>query len=196
MTSVHPMGSPSGSPHSSTVPGRCCTCLSGHRDWHRLAQSLWTLQQELLPLGQESKSCEGRSSAPLPADEMLQESLNWTKTLFPLVQRQHQQPDHALALEPCSSWHWRGHGLSCHDTGISWGPGVVFKQVVTEARSRKGEREPQGQAAFVYPGDGAHCSETKGQPLLPWEMVFEAASRPAGARWSGPGACHVKLFAW
>lgn len=54
------------------------------------------------------------------------------------------------------------------------------EQVVTEPRSWKGEREPQGQAVFVYPGDGAHNSKTKGQTLLPWEMVFEAASCPAG----------------
>lgn len=58
---------------------------------------------------------------------------------------------------------------------------MAFKQVVTEPRSWKGEREPQGQAVFVYPGDGAHNSETKGQTLLPWEMVFEAAYHPAGA---------------
>lgn len=75
---------------------------------------------------------------------------------------------------------------SCHDTGISWGPGVAFKQVVTEPRSWKGEQEPQGQAVFVYPGDGEHNSETKGQTLLPWEMVFEAADHPAGAGMERP----------
>lgn len=63
---------------------------------------------------------------------------------------------------------------------------MASEQVVTEPRSCKGEREPQGQAVFVYPGDGAHNSETKGQTLLPWEMVFEAASRPAGARMEQP----------
>lgn len=57
---------------------------------------------------------------------------------------------------------------------------------MTEPQSWKGEREPQGQAVFVYPGDGAHNSETKGQTLLPWEMVFEAAYRPAGARMEQP----------
>ena len=84
-----------------------------------------------------------------------------------------------------SAWAWAVPG-PCHDTGVSWGPGVAFKQVVTEPRSWKGEREPQGQAVFVYPGDGAHNSETKGQTLLPWEMVFEAAYRPAGARMEQP----------
>lgn len=83
-----------------------------------------------------------------------------------------------------SAWAWAVPG-PCHDTGVSWGPGVAFKQVVTEPQSWKGEREPQGQAVFVYPGDGAHNRETKGQTLLPWEMVFEAAYRPAEARWSG-----------
>lgn len=51
---------------------------------------------------------------------------------------------------------------------------MALRRVVTEARSCKGEWEPQGQAVFVYPGDGAHHGETKGQALLPWEMVFEA----------------------
>lgn len=63
---------------------------------------------------------------------------------------------------------------------------MASEQVVTEPRSWKGEWEPQGQAVFVYPGDGEHNSETKGQTLLPWEMVFEAASRPAGARMEQP----------
>lgn len=63
---------------------------------------------------------------------------------------------------------------------------MAFKQVVTEPRSWKGEGEPQGQAVFIYPGDGAHNSETKGQSLLPWEMVFEAASILLGLGWSGP----------
>lgn len=56
---------------------------------------------------------------------------------------------------------------------------------MTEPRSWKGEWEPQGQAVFVYPGDGAN-SKTKGQTLLPWEMVFETAYRPAGARMEQP----------
>lgn len=73
----------------------------------------------------------------------------------------------------------------CHDTG-SPGSGMASEQVVTELRSWKGELEPQGQAVFVYPGDGAHNSETKGQTLLPWEMVFEAASHPAGVRMEQP----------
>lgn len=74
--------------------------------------------------------------------------------------------------------------LPCHRPLL--GSGVASQQVVTETRSWKGEAEPQGQAVFVYPGDGAHNSETKGQTPLPWEMVFEAASRPAGARMEWP----------
>lgn len=71
---------------------------------------------------------------------------------------------------------------------------MASKRVVTEARSWKGEQEPQGQAVFVYHGDGAHNSETKGQTLLPWEMVFEAAYVLLGLGRSGPSACHVRLF--
>lgn len=138
-----------------------------------LACSLRMLKEQL-SLGQGRKSRKGRSSPLTPTSNVLQLSLSWTLTFF-LVHPQRGQPDHALVLEPCSTQCQRRHGLSCHDIGISWGPGVAFKQVVTEPQSRKGEREPQGQAVFVYPGDGAHNSETKGQTLLPWEMVFKAA---------------------
>ena len=89
-----------------------------------LARSLWTLKQELLSLGQGRKSRKGRSSPLMPASNVLQESLNWTQTLFPLVHPQCRQPDHALILEPCSSRCRRGHGLCQGPAMTQASPGV------------------------------------------------------------------------
>lgn len=89
-----------------------------------LARFLWTLKQELLSLGQGKKNPKGRSSPLTPASNVLQESLNWTQTLFPLVHLQRQQPDHAPVLEPCSSWCQRGQGLCQGPALTQASPGV------------------------------------------------------------------------